>query len=489
MAARRTEEAPALPVLRSPARRLGLTLPGYRALAGMVTAVLLPGLLSWAMTQAGTVIGAAGHALLFLLCVVLTALIGGLLPAVLCALLCLGLLNYYFIEPVHTLRISEPHDLSALVVFLVSAILVGGVVHRAAALSARATRSAAEANTLAAVARGISGGEEALPSLLDELRTAFAMTSVALLDNSEPAGVWRSVACSGEQPATHPGDADVCVPAGAGLTLALIGRPLAPDDRQVLEAFAAQAAGLLKRDELAAEAARAVELAAADRLRNALLAAVGHDLRSPLASASAAVSSLRASDVEWSAQERDDLLATAERSLQRLASLVTDLLDLSRLQAGVLRPATEQVWVEDLIGPALDELGEAANPVRITVPDDLAPACGDAALVLRTLVNLVANAIRHSPPGRPPSVTGEVCAASVRVCVIDHGVGVPAADRDRIFRPFQRLGDTDNSTGLGLGLALSRGFVEAMQGTLEAVDTPGGGLTTIVSLPIWQEEP
>jgi two-component system sensor histidine kinase KdpD len=279
------------------------------------------------------------------------------------------------------------------------------------------------------------------------------------------------------------------VPAGAGLTLALIGRPLAPDDRQVLEAFAAQAAGLLKRDELAAEAARAVELAAADRLRNALLAAVGHDLRSPLASASAAVSSLRASDVEWSAQERDDLLATAERSLQRLASLVTDLLDLSRLQAGVLRPATEQVWVEDLIGPALDELGEAANPVRITVPDDLAPACGDAALVLRTLVNLVANAIRHSPPGRPPSVTGEVCAASVRVCVIDHGVGVPAADRDRIFRPFQRLGDTDNSTGLGLGLALSRGFVEAMQGTLEAVDTPGGGLTTIVSLPIWQEEP
>ena len=200
MAARRTAEVPALPVLRSPARQLGLTLPGYRALTGVAVALILPTLLAWAMTKAGTVIGAGGHALLFLLSVVLTALVGGLVPALLCAVLCLGLLNYYFIAPVHTLRISEPHDVTSLVVFVVSALLVGSVVHRAAALSARANRSAAEANTLAAVARGIIVGEEALPSLLDELRTAFAMTSVALLDKSESDGAWRRVAGSASYP-------------------------------------------------------------------------------------------------------------------------------------------------------------------------------------------------------------------------------------------------------------------------------------------------
>jgi len=260
------------------------------------------------------------------------------------------------------------------------------------------------------------------------------------------------------------------------------GRSLVAADRAMLGAFAAQAQGMLERDRLARAAAQATRLEATERLRDALLAAVGHDLRTPLASARAAVNSLQAADVHWSEAERQELLATAEESLARLTTLVADLLDLSRLRAGVLAVIVEPVWLDDLLPPALDELGASAGRVALRVPDDVPPALADAALLTRALVNVIGNALRHAPQGAP-TVTVSSGADRVEVRVIDHGAGVPEPDKERLFVPFQRLGDTDNTTGLGLGLALSRGLVEAMQGTLEAEDTPGGGLTMVLSLP------
>jgi two-component system sensor histidine kinase KdpD len=223
-------------------------------------------------------------------------------------------------------------------------------------------------------------------------------------------------------------------------------------------------------------------LTAADRTRTALLRAVSHDLRSPLASAKAAVSSLRSDDVVWSDEEHDELLATADESLDRLNRLVDNLLDMSRLQAGALSVSPAPVGLDEVALRAVDSLGPAADAVRVRAADDLPAALADPVLAERVVANLVANAIRYSPDGRPPLVTVSHLGDTVELRVIDHGPGIPAADRDRVFTPFQRLGD--RGTGVGLGLALSRGLAEAMAGRLTPDDTPGGGLTMVVTLPV-----
>jgi two-component system sensor histidine kinase KdpD len=218
-------------------------------------------------------------------------------------------------------------------------------------------------------------------------------------------------------------------------------------------------------------------------MRTALLAAVSHDLRSPLSSAKAAVESLRTGDVTWTEGEREELLATADESLDRLARLVANLLDMSRLQAGLLGVATEPVAIEEIVPHAVDDLGPAGAGVKVQIPDGLPDVVADPALLERVLVNLISNAVRYGSAGQPVAVTASAHADRVETRVIDRGPGIPPAERDRVFLPFQRLGDRDNDTGVGLGLALSRGLVEAMGGTLEPDETPGGGLTMIVTLP------
>jgi two-component system sensor histidine kinase KdpD len=218
-------------------------------------------------------------------------------------------------------------------------------------------------------------------------------------------------------------------------------------------------------------------------MRTALLAAVSHDLRTPLASAMAAVASLQSRDVAFSDDDRDELLATAAESHQRLARLIDNLLDMSRLQAGALGVASTAIWLEDAVPRALDELGEPARVVQVLIADDLPAAHADPGLLQRVLVNVIGNALRFSPPDRPPLVTASEHGTQVELRIIDHGPGIPDDQRDQIFVPFQRLGDRDNDTGVGLGLALSRGLTEAMGGTLTPDTTPGGGLTMVIALP------
>jgi two-component system sensor histidine kinase KdpD len=298
-----------------------------------------------------------------------------------------------------------------------------------------------------------------------------------------PSAGWTAVAHSGAPALTTPDDASVEVPVGDTLSLALLGRTLTAADRRVLGAFAAYAAVALEQQRLTAEAEAARPIAEADRMRTALLTAVSHDLRTPLASAKAAVTSLRSPEVQWTAEDREELLATADESLDKLTRLVDNLLDMSRLQTGALSVFPRPAWLDEIVARALDHLGPASKDVIVDIPDSVPEVQVDPAILERVIVNLTSNALRYSPPGKPPLLAASALGDRVELRVVDKGPGIPAGDRDRVFVPFQRLGDTDNTTGVGLGLALSRGLTEAMGGSLEPDETPGGGLTMIVSLP------
>ncbi len=231
-------------------------------------------------------------------------------------------------------------------------------------------------------------------------------------------------------------------------------------------------------------AARRATLAAENQTRTALLAAVGHDLRTPLASVKAAVSTLRQDDVAWSASDQAELLETIEDGADRLTDLIANLLDMSRLHGGIVRPLLQPTALGDLTPRLLRSLdADQAAGLQLDIPPDLPELQTDPGLLERALANLVTNALRYSPPGRPPTLSARADGNVLRISVIDHGPGIPAADRERVFAPFQQLGDARNGSGLGLGLAVARGFTETLGGRLVARTTPGGGLTMHLDLP------
>lgn len=449
-----------------------------------LTALGLP-LLTVAL-WAGPDLSLTNDILIFLVAVVGVALAGGMFPALVAAVFGSLLLNWFFTPPTRTFTIAEGDNLLALGVFVLVAAAVSAVVDLAARRTRQAAQASADAQTLATVAGSVLRGARPLEALLERMRETFALASVTLLER-EPPDSWRVVAAVGDPPCAAPGEADAEVTADDNLAIALRGRRLDAGDRRVVEAFAAQAAVALRQERLADEAATARPLAAADRMRTALLAAVSHDLRTPLASAKAAVTSLRSPDVAFDDEDRAELLATADESLDRLAGLVANLLDMSRLQAGALGMTPAALGLEDVVPRALDEL--RARSVTVRIPPDLAAVRADPGLLERVLVNVIGNALRFSPPDSPPVVTGSALGETVELRVIDRGPGVAEELWDGIFQPFQRLGDRDNHSGVGLGLALSRGLAEAMGGTLRPEATPGGGLTMVLTLPAFTGAP
>ncbi|GAA4725530.1 sensor histidine kinase KdpD [Phytohabitans rumicis] len=472
---------------------LGGALSRRRRLVGFLLAALGLPVLTVALHLVGDDLSLASDILLFLAAVIGVALAGGMWPALFAAVAGFLLLNYFFTAPIHRFTIAETENLLSLIVFLVVAAAVSAVVDAAARRTREAARASADAQTLATVAGSVLRGHRPLTALLERLRETFGLVSVALLERlpdtppgpelQRDPGAWQVVAQVGGSPCRAPADADADVPVDDTLSLVLRGHTLAAEDRRVVEAFAAQAALALRQERLAEEAATAKPLAEADKMRTALLAAVSHDLRTPLASAKAAVTSLRSEDVEFSDDDRDELLATADESLDKLARLVDNLLDMSRLQAGALGLALAEIGLEDAVPRALDELGPHARVVGVRIPAELPAVYADPALLERVLVNVIGNALRFSPRERPPIVTASEHEGQVELRVIDHGPGIPETERDQMFLPFQRLGDRDNHSGVGLGLALSRGLAEAMGGGLTPDNTPGGGLTMILTLP------
>jgi len=465
---------------------------------GPVAGLILPIVLTMALANMRSELNLVNEVLIFLAGVVAVARLGGLLSAFFASLTASLLLNYYFIPPFYRLTINDPQNILALVVFALVALIVASVVDFASRQERRAGKASAEAETLSELARSVLRGDEAIGALLGRFRETFGMESVALLERVEPAApllpdevddpdAWRIVAAtsgSGTMPCRAPGEADVMVHAGPDAMLVLRGRALPAADQHVLTAFAAQAAVALERSRLARQAAEAVPLAAADKMRTALLAAVSHDLRTPLAAAKLSVASLRDTTVQWSEQDRADLLAGAEESLDRLSRLVENLLDMSRLQAGALNLRMEDVAVEDVAAMALDSLGiEDRSKVEFGELSGVPDVQADPVLLERAVANLIANALKYGSPIRPVLLNASELGGRVELRVADRGPGISPEDWERIFTPFQRLGDRDNTTGVGLGLALSRGLVEAMGGTLTPEETPGGGMTMVVSLP------
>lgn len=458
--------------------RLGGALSRTRLAAGFAVALVAGPLLSWVLTLFHSESSITSDVLAYQLLVIVVALVGGIWPGLFAAVLSGVTLNYLFIEPLYSLTITEPRQLLALLFYVANALLVSYVVDQAARRTRLARRAAAESELLATVAGSVLRGEDALQAMVTRTREAFGLSSVRLLVDGEPR-------VSDGEPAAA--DHLTRLPIGTRGVLELHGPDLEASARRLLQVIATQLDAAIEHGALATAAEAAGELAETDRVRSALLAAVGHDLRRPLTSASAAVSALRSPELSLPEAERDELLATAAESLDSLAALVTNLLDVSRVQAGALAVTLAPTDLGDVVFPALDELGLGPADVELALADELPSVTADAGLLQRVVVNLLANAVRHSPEDARVRLAASAFGGRVELRVADHGPGVAPERRNEIFTAFQRLGDTDNETGLGLGLALSKGFVEGMGGTLEVEDTPGGGLTMTVSLPVAEE--
>lgn len=460
--------------------------PRQRHIASWLAAVVVPSAICLLIVGVlDPILGVSGESALFFIGVLVVALLGGVAPAALSALLSGLLLNYFLVAPRHTFTISEPDSAVTVVVLLLVAVAVAALVDGAASRAREARKASQEAELLTLFAGSVLRGAD-LTTLLERLRETYSQRAVSLL--REQNGTAEIVACVGTKPCAEVDTADTAIEVGDDeFWLLMAGRKLAARDRRVLSAVAKQAAGLVKQRELTEEASKAAAIAQADELRRSLLSAVSHDLRTPLAAAKAAASSLRSEDIDFSAEDTAELLATIEESVDALTALVGNLLDSSRLSAGVVRPELRRVYLEETVQRALLGISkgttgftrEGLDRVKVEVGDAVAMA--DAGLLERVLANLIDNALRYAPDG-PIRVSAGQVADRVLIAVIDEGPGMPRGAEEQLFAPFQRLGDHNTTIGVGLGLSVARGFVEAMGGTISATDTPGGGLTVEIDL-------
>jgi two-component system, OmpR family, sensor histidine kinase KdpD len=445
-----------------------------RVAAVVLAAIALP-VLTAVLAAARPYLSLDDELLLYLVAVVAVAIVGGFWPAVSAAVAASLLLNWYFTPPLHTFTIDRPENLLALLLFVTVAVTVSSVVHLAARRAVQAARSASEAASLLALAQTVLSGADTPAAVLDHLVTTLGGRA-ELAEHVK--GRWVSVAVSGD---ASPAAACLRIKARRNLVLDVAGQTSSAG-RRLLEGFAAQAAAALDRERLRTQAAQAEALAEGNRMRTALLAAVSHDLRTPLASIKASVSTLRQQDVAWTEEDQAALLATTEESADRLDALIGNLLDMSRLATSSLQPFLRPTAVDEVAPVAAHGLDGAAS-LRMDVPDGLPLVQTDPGLLERVLANLFANALAYSPPGRPPALVARQAGDRVVLEVVDHGRGVPDELKDRIFEPFERIGG-HGTPGVGLGLAVAKGFAEAMGASLHAADTEGGGLTMRITLPV-----
>ena len=512
-------------------RTLAGALDVRRRVFGVALALTVIPLLTVILVAARPGLDLTDDLLLYLVVVVATAVVGGFWPAVLTAAAASLLLNWYFTPPLHNFTIEEPRNLLALVLFVTVAVAVSSVVHLAARRAQQAAHSRDEAASLLTLAQTVLGGADTPTAVLDHLTATLGGRAEL---QERVAGRWVPVAvgCLSGQEGTAssgiPDAMDGAVRIGIRDDLALLVAEHSPHATPgLLVGFAAQAAAALDRERLRTQASQAEALAEGNRMRTALLAAVSHDLRTPLASIKASASSLLQTDVEWTEADQADLLATIDTNADRLDALIGNLLDMSRLHTGSLDPFLRPTAIDEVAPVALRGLdaavghlfgqessavghlsgeesavghlsGQESSAVghlsgqtsrvnlRMSVPDGLPLVRADPGLLERVLANLFSNALRHSPPGRPPMLRARQSHDMVLLEVIDHGPGVPDDMKARIFEPFQRLGD--HHGGVGLGLAVAKGFAEAMGGTIAAANTPHGGLTIKMTLPMVHTE-
>lgn len=480
-AARRVDEGAPRPLRHR--GRFQSPIPRRRQLAGW--AVVLVGLpaLTAALTVRHSSLTFATELLLFLSVATAAGAIGGPYPGVTAALGGSILANYFFVAPRYTLRIGDRENLLALLVFVAVTATVSLYVHLSARRALDAQRARAEAEALARSANTLAAAPDPLPLLLDQLRALFGTEAVALRQRQND-GI-TVIAHSGDVARGDDAGGTTVLDLGSGRELVLLGPELAEDDRRALRSHADQLAVALETRALREDAARAAVVREADELRTAMLRAVSHDLRTPLASIKASVTSLLADDVDWAEEDRRDFLHTVDAETDRMTRLVGNLLDMSRLQAGVVTLHLAPTAVDDVVANALASVSGLPDDVIVDVPADLALIDVDPELLERAVANVVANAAAWSPAGRPVRIEAAQVDDLVHLRVIDRGPGIPADRRDAARQPFQRAGDSGGPApaGVGLGLAVAIGFVTALGGELALEDTQGGGLTVDMALP------
>ena len=411
---------------------------------------------------------------LYVLAVLPVAILWGRVWAVLVAIASMLAFNFFFLEPVHTFRLSDRSNWLALAVYLATAIAVSELSTRARQRAAEAEQREREEALLGELSVALLQGE----SLVDELPRIGSATGSVL-------GVEGARIELGDE-------------AGSGIELLagprLIGRLALPDAerpnpsavRRFLPALASLLAVGLDREELQRQALAAEGLRTSDAVKTAILRAVSHDLRSPLTAIRVAAESLTSPSLQLSADDRGRQLETLRVETRRLDRLVTNLLDFSRLEAGAARPRTELVGVDELIGQALAGVDADAVPVEVKLPREIPFVEVDSAQVERALVNLLANAQRFAPRGTPVTITVSAADEEVVLRIANKGPAIRPDDLDHVFEPFVRLAGDDDREGSGLGLAIARSFAEANGGRVWAESPPGGGAAFGLAFPMAQ---
>lgn len=479
--------------------------------------------------------------LVYLVVVLATAVIGGIGAGVATSIASFLALNFYFLPPYHTFIIGAPQDIVALFVFLVVAVVTSQLVSRLQAREREAERRAAELETLAGLTSALLANatlDTVLATIVEGVRRVFAVEAAAILlptdagllavrlayppetaetflANREHEAVAMHVFASGVAAGVGttsralrphaPGSESsirqrvrrvLYVPVqAAGRSVSVLGvarggaTEFAAEERLLLAAFADQAALAIDRARLTEEATHAAALAQADQLKTALLAAVSHDLRTPLASIKASATSLLQTDVDWDTETQREFLTAIDEETDRLARLVSNLLDLTRVQGGALKPEKDWYDIEEVIGNVTDRLAPllALHPIHTEIAPDLPTLSFDFVEIAQVLTNLIENAAKYSDSGAPITVTADWAGDFVRVGVRDRGVGISAADVSLVFDTFYRVrhdGRTRRIGGTGIGLAICRGFVEAHGGTIAAASAPGEGSIFTFTLPV-----
>ncbi|MEX2624071.1 MAG: ATP-binding protein [Acidimicrobiia bacterium] len=444
-------------------------------------------LLTWLLLRLSDRLGLHNVLLLYLLTAVLVGVIGGVLPALATALAGFLLANWYFTQPVNTLMVGDPDHLVSLFVFLVVALAVGLLVGLSTRKSAEARRARAQAEALAS---NVSTGSSVIGSddhgLVSRIREVFSLTAVSVLRRTD--GGWEALAWTGDRELGTPLEGTEVIELTSETVLVLHDGKLTADDRMVLRAFAAQIVQAMEREELERDAHAAEALMATDRLRTALLSAVSHDLRTPLATIKASLTSLLETGVAWSPSETRSFLKEAVDQAERLNRMVGRLLDASRLQAGAMHVFFRPVGLDEVVSSALSSLGHNSDRVSVDISEALPPVQTDPDLLERAVANLVENAVTWSQPEQSVQVRAEEVAGRVDLRISDRGPGIPIEARELVFQPFQRLGDASHREGVGLGLAVSRGLLEAMGNRLTIEDTPGGGTTMVIEFKVAKVE-
>ena len=454
------------------ARSFGLT--RRRQITGLIVALFLLPLLTLLLDALRSELALDAQVLVYLFAVIVIAMVGGVLVAVASAIASALLINYFFVDPIHTFTVGDPDQVVTLVLFVVVAILVSGAYELAVRRAQAAERARAEAEALAGIAGPKLEEKGSLHEVLARARATFRMESVALKVRERGSGEWVEADHAGWAPAGTSAPLRFDVPVGPHLRLVGRGPAMFAEDQRVLEAFARAAATAYEGRMLSGEAEEARTLATVDQQRTSLLAAVGHDLRTPLAGIKAAVTSLRQGDVRWSDQERAELLETIEESTDRLEGVVSNLLDASRLQAGALSVQLDAVALDEVVSGALIALPDAGQRVRVEVAEDLPLVRADRGLLQRVLVNVIDNALHHGASDEPVEVSAIASGQSAKLQVVDHGRGITGEQEDRMFEPFQRL-DDHGPEGLGLGLSVARDSSRRWAGRWSPTTPRAGG--------------